>query len=218
MTSAERSEAARAGRVGVLSRAALSLVLAACGSARVATTPFSGPPPTAVLVLPPRALGTGDSVDLRFFAYGADRALQSRGYRSLPLGAGFDLWRRFGASRPDEPEVDVLRRLQHQAGIDAVLLLEVSDWRVQQDSRLRNADWDVTWRMIEAATGAEIWRHRLQGQWSRAQESPTQARTWTEEPPPVEIGGTRGESFASERELAAGLHRSALARLPAMTR
>ncbi|MEQ1631714.1 MAG: hypothetical protein ABL997_05040 [Planctomycetota bacterium] len=194
------------------------VVLAACGAARVGTTPFSGPPPTAVLVVPPRSIGAPDSIDVRGLSFGADRALQTRGYRSLPLGAGFDLWNRFGASRKDEPEAEVLRRLQHQAGIDAVLVLEVSDWRVDQDNRLRSADWDITWRVLSAATGDEVWRHRLQGHWTRTQEPPTQARAWTEEPPPVEIGGTRAESFANERDLIAALHRSALLRLPEMTR
>jgi hypothetical protein len=202
-------------------RAAFGLVamaLSGCTMGRVESTPFDGPAPSAILVLPPVSMREGLAMDLRGFAFGAERAIAQRGYRALPLGAGFDLAQRCGALVGDQPEPDALQRLQQQVGVDAVLRIEISAWEVEPSARFSGASWDVTWRLVSTESGAELWRHRLQGNWRKVTEMPDHLRRDEMEPQPALIGGTRAESFASERELIFALHRSALSRMPESVR
>ena len=196
----------------------VALVLAACTIGRVESTPFEGPAPSAILVLPPVSLREGLEMDLRGFAYGAERAIAERGYRALPLGAGFDLAQRCGALTGDQPEPDALQRLQQQVGVDAVLRIEISAWEVEPGARFSGASWDVTWRLLSTESGVVLWQHRLQGNWRKVAEMPDHLRRDEMEPQPALIGGTRPQSFASERELVFALHRSALSRMPESVR
>ncbi len=196
----------------------VALVLAACTIGRVESTPFEGPAPSAILVLPPVSLREGLAMDLRGFAYGAERAIAERGYRALPLGAGFDLAQRCGALTGDQPEPDALQRLQQQVGVDAVLRIEISAWEVEPGARFSGASWDVTWRLLSTESGVVLWQHRLQGNWRKVAEMPDHLRRDEMEPQPALIGGTRPQSFASERELVFALHRSALSRMPESVR
>ncbi len=196
----------------------VALVLAACTIGRVESTPFEGPAPSAILVLPPVSLREGLVMDLRGFAYGAERAIAERGYRALPLGAGFDLAQRCGALTGDQPEPEALQRLQQQVGVDAVLRIEISAWEVEPGARFSGASWDVTWRLLSTESGAVLWQHRLQGNWRKVAEMPDHLRRDEMEPQPALIGGTRPQSFASERELVFALHRSALSRMPESVR
>lgn len=192
----------------------VALAVASCSWSSVPTTPLRGETPASVLVLVPQSMRVGPQADLRSLAFGADRALVARGYRALPLGAGFDLARRYGQVSGGETEEEALRRLHFQAGVDAVLHVEVADWEVSGERRFEHARWDLTWRLCSTKGGAEIWRHRLQGQWHRVDDPMTHATPVSEEPPPVEVGGSRAMSFASERDLVASLHRAAMERLP----
>ena len=194
--------------------AVLLATTAACGVGSVAQTPFEGPAPSSVLVLPPLARREGLAVDSRDFAFSADRALAARGYRALPLGAGFDLAKRCGVLDTPEPEPDALRRLQQQVGVDAVLRVEIDAWVVDDTARFSSASWDLTWRLVSTDTGASIWSHRLQGHWQKPFEAPDHLKRDDGEPEVVRIGVTRPEVFRNERELIAALHRSALARMP----
>ena len=196
----------------------VALVLAACTIGRVESTPFEGPAPSAILVLPPVSLREGLAMDIRGFAYGAERAIAERGYRALPLGAGFDLAQRCGALTGDQPEPDALQRLQQQVGVDAVLRIEISAWEVEPGARFSGASWDVTWRLLSTESGVVLWQHRLQGNWRKVAEMPDHLRRDEMEPQPALIGGTRPQSFASERELVFALHRSALSRMPESVR
>ena len=196
----------------------VALVLAACTIGRVESTPFEGPAPSAILVPPPVSLREGLVMDLRGFAYGAERAIAERGYRALPLGAGFDLAQRCGALTGDQPEPDALQRLQQQVGVDAVLRIEISAWEVEPGARFSGASWDVTWRLLSTESGVVLWQHRLQGNWRKVAEMPDHLRRDEMEPQPALIGGTRPQSFASERELVFALHRSALSRMPESVR
>lgn len=195
--------------------ALLSLCVVGCTVGRVQQTPFRGPAPSAVLVLPPVAMREGvTALDLQGFAAGSERALAGRGYRCMPLGAGYDLARRCGVLDAEQPEPDALRRLREQVGVDAALRIEVGDWRVVADPRLSAASWDVTWRLVSTENGSELWSHRLQGNWSRAFEPVDHMDRDPTEPKPAEIGGTLRDSFRSEQELVAALHAAACARLP----
>ena len=145
----------------------VGLVLAACTIGRVESTPFEGPAPSAILVLPPVSLREGLAMDLRGFAYGAERAIAERGYRALPLGAGFDLAQRCGALTGDQPEPDALQRLQQQVGVDAVLRIEISAWEVEPGARFSGASWDVMWRLLSKESGFGLWHQLLQGNWRK---------------------------------------------------
>lgn len=193
---------------------AVALATASCSWSTVPTKPLRGDSPSSVLVMVPRSTRTGPQPDLRSLAFGADRALVLRGYRALPLGAGFDLARRYGQVTGGETEEEALRRLHFQAGVDAVLYVEVADWEVTGERRFENARWDLTWRLCSTKGGGELWSHQLQGQWHRVDDPMSHATPVSEEPPPVEVGGSRAVSFASERDLVASLHRAAMERLP----
>ena len=194
--------------------AALALVASACGVGSVSQKPFDGPAPSSVLVLPPVARREGLAMDAREFAFGADRAIVARGYRALPLGAGFDLAKRCGVLDTVEPEPDAMRRLQQQVGVDAVLRVEIDAWESNSADRFSSASWDLTWRLLSTETGAQIWSHRLQGHWQKPFDAPDHLKREDGEPEVAMIGATRPEVFRSERELIAALHRSALARMP----
>lgn len=199
-------------RSGALAVVAASLFGCTVGGVR--QTAFTGPAPSAVLVLPPIAVPDASGQDLRAFAMGADRALAGRGYRCMPLGAGYDLARRCGALEGGRPEPDALRRLRDQVGVDAVMQIEVSVWRPIVEPRLSAASWDVTWRLVSTETGAQVWSQRLQGNWSQPYEAPDHLVRDPMEPQPAVIGGTLRDSFRSEPELVAALHAAACARLP----
>ncbi len=192
----------------------LAFLCVGCAIGGVQQTPFTGPAPSAVLVLPPVSLREGLAAEIRGLAAGAERALAGRGYRCMPIGAGYDLARRCGALDTEQPEPDALRRLRDQAGVDAVLRIEVSDWRIASDPRLTAATWDVTWRLLSAATGAQVWAQRLQGTWSRPYDSQDHLVRDPMEPQPAEIGGTLHDGFRSEQEIILALHQAACARLP----
>lgn len=206
------------GRAPVLVQVALLLPFTACAWSSVETTPLRGRTPSAVLVLPPVAIGSARPRDLGSLGFGADRALAARGYRALPLGPGYDLAKRYGQAGPDEDPVAALQRLHFQAGIDAVLFVEVTDFVSDGERRLDAAHWDLTWRLVSTVDGGEVWRHREQGQWRRIDEPVSQQRPVSEEPPPVQVGQTGMRPFSSERELIAALHRAAMLRLPEFDR
>ena len=195
--------------------ALLFLALLGCTLGRVQETPFRGEAPAAVLVLPPVSMrDSATAIDLRGFATGADTAVAARGYRCMPLGAGYDLARRCGVLDTEQPEPDALRRLREQVGVDAALRIEVSHWQVVDDPRFSAASWDVTWRLVSTDNGSELWSHRLQGSWSRAFEPVDHMDRDPTEPQPAEIGGTLRDSFRSQQELVGALHSAACARLP----
>lgn len=202
-------------RVGQGLAALLALSSLGCTIGRVQETPIRGTAPSAVLVLPPVSMRNSPAaLELRFFATGSDAAFAGRGYRCMPLGAGYDLARRCGVLDTEQPEPDALRRLREQVGVDAALRIEVTDWRVVDDPRFSAASWDVTWRLVSTENGSELWSHRLQGNWSRAIEPVHHMDRDPTEPKPAEIGGTLRDSFRTEQELVAALHAAACARLP----
>jgi hypothetical protein len=186
-----------------------------CGAPPVAVTPLRGPAPKGVLVLPPQddtGAGRRDARDLAWFA---DRALQERGYRALPLDVGFDLARRFGPG-PGQPLLPAdLLRLGRAAAVDAVLTIDVAAFETEGSRPLQSAQWDVAWTLVGVADAAPLWQYRGRGTWHRAPPDPGDLmRPIDAEPEVVPVGGMRPRDFRDERELAATLHRDAMARLP----
>ncbi len=199
---------------------ALLALAAACALGGVTETPLNGPAPRAVLVLPPRD-GTGiPRRDLRGLASQLDRALQQRGYRSLPIDVGFDLARQAGWGASDAgastaPDAAMRQRLLQAAAVDAVLELTMDRWDATGERPLRSAEWDWTWRLVALADGAELWRHREQGQYHMApQDQGDRTQAPDAEPATLPFGTLRPRAYRDATELAAALHRAAMARLP----
>ncbi|MGE3175127.1 MAG: GNA1162 family protein [Planctomycetota bacterium] len=196
---------------------AVLLAVGACRVGAVETTPLRGPSPRAVLVLPPRNGTVVPDRSVRGLASFVDDALRERGYRVLPLDVGFDLARKYGAPSPGEDDVGALQRLRLQAGVDAVLILDVRVWDVTPGRGVQpeSASWDMVWRLVATGDGGLQWEQRQQGSWvAGAAERLDPTRAIDAEPLPATIGGERPPQFRSERELLRALHRTALARLP----
>ncbi len=189
-------------------------LLAACAFG-VVETPLRGPAPRSVLVLLPRDRTGLPDRDVRSLAFGADRALQERGYRALPLDVGFALASRCGDVADAAPGLDELQQLQRAADVDAVLQIVVDGWDLDDDRRLGAATWDIEWELVAVKDGQQLWRHRERGSWHRAppeREDPTRAPD--AEPPTLPFGSLRPRDFRDADDLAATLHRAAMARLP----
>src|SRR5262245_26434462 len=194
---------------------AAAVLACGCGAAPVAVTPLRGPAPKGVLVLPPHDESGSGRRDARDLAWFADQALRERGYRALPLDVGFDLARQFGPA-PGQPLLPAdLLRLGRAAAVDAVLTIDVAAFETEGGRPLQSARWDVTWTLIGVADAAPLWHYRGRGTWHRAPPEhgdllePTDAEAAV-----VPFGGLRPRDFRDERELAATLHRDAMARLP----
>lgn len=207
--------AVRAFRPMVTSRSSCSLalcalVLASCHVERVQAVPFAGPAPRSVVVAP--------LVDLQGDApasllAGADTALRDRGFRALPLDAGIDLLRSQAALRPDG-SID-LRAVAQRLDVESVLLVEVEHFEADGARRLESARWKITWRLVAAPSGSELWRHEDRGTWQRPAGDAFDPTARPNDDPPVAMIGERlPADHATVAELAASLHLGAMARMP----
>jgi hypothetical protein len=193
---------------------ASALLIAAAGACRiepVAPTPLAGPMPTALVIAPPRddtgIVGLGDAI-----MSGCEIAMRARGYRVLPLGVGYDLFRT--APLPPVPGPAELQRVRAAMDVDAVLLVEVLAFDADA-SPFDAAKWDLQWRLLSTRTGEQIWQHRETGSWHRDRGGPVDPTQAPDAPPRVQpFGQPPPQNFQSVRDLAAALHRAAASRLP----
>lgn len=188
------------------------LLAAGCRVAEVEVVPLRGPVPASVLVLPPVDATGAPDVDVDAVATGADRAVRDRGYRVLPLRVGFDLARRHGVD-PRAPGARELLVLGRDAGVDAVLVIEVRDWQFT-DGAERSARWDLQWRLVATRDGSEQWSFASRDRWRPPRERPAPVDRPSEEPDRVPFGTPAPPEYRSGAELAAALHAMAMARLP----
>lgn len=190
--------------------AVLLPALAACHVERVQPVPFAGAAPRSVVVAP--------LVDLQGMApasllTGADRALRGRGFRALPLDTGLDLLRGQDALRPDG-SID-LRAVAQRLDVESVLLVEVEHFEAFGERRLESASWKITWRLVAAPSGAELWRHDGRGTWQRpAGDAFDPTARPNDDPQVVMIGERVLSDHATTGDLAASLHLGAMARMP----
>lgn len=184
--------------------------LAACHVERVQPVPFAGTAPRSVVVAPlvdPQAMAPSSLLT------GADRALRGRGFRALPLDTGLDLLRGQGALRPDG-SID-LRAVAQRLDVESVLVVEVEQFEALGERRLESASWKITWRLVAAPSGAELWRHDDRGTWQRPAGDAFDPTARPDDGPQVAMVGERVPAdHATVAELAASLHLGAMARMP----
>jgi hypothetical protein len=117
------------------------------------------------------------------------------------------------------PAVARTAELGAATGADALLFVDVQSFEADGVRPLREAHWDLRWRLVAAATGAEIWSFDSAGSWRHSDTDPgnTQPR-----PDgllqPVPIGGPSVPSFRDDVDLLSWLHRTAFDRLPRASR
>lgn len=177
-----------------------------CVLGRVEPTPLRGAVPRTIAVLPVAPARVG---------IGLDEALQARGHRIVASAVTAQLLATAGVvvagSRPPD--------LGQAAGADALLYVEVNAFEATGVRPLREAHWDLRWRLVAAATGAEIWSWESAGSWRHRDTDPGN----TQPSPdgllqPVPIGGPSVPSFRDDSDLLSWLHRTAFDRLPRATR
>lgn len=193
----------------------LAIALAVLGGCRVAAVeprPLAGPPPERVAVWP--SVSEAFAADEAALLTGLDAALRARGYRTLSVAVARQILGDAGLwEAHDEPP-----REPSAAGralmVDALLTLEVREFDTSPDG-LRDARWDLVWRLCSTRGGGVLWEHAHRGAWSRSAEQPVDAsRRLDAEPDVVPLGGEPGFWFRDAADLAANLHRLAMAHLP----
>ncbi len=215
-----RSGSFGAAALAALLASVLAGLLASCSFSSVDLVPLAGPAPQRVTVWP----GVGGDLGpvSGTLLYGLDEALRRRGYRVVAQRVARQMLVDAGVPSPESvlPERTDLGAIGRELAVDAVVLVDVRDFEVEPRSGdLRHARWDLSWRILSTRDGAELWRYHHGGAWSRSSE---QRFDSLERPEPmpgvVPIGGDAGWSFRDAADLAANLHRLALAHLPPLDR
>jgi hypothetical protein len=182
----------------------VGVLASGCVLGRVEATPLRGPAPRTIAVLPVRPPRV---------AIGLDEALQARGHRIVAsavaseLLVGVDV----AASKP--------ALLGAATGADALLYVDVNAFEAAGVRPLREAHWDLRWRLVAAASGGEIWSWDSVGSWRHSDTDPGNTQ-----PRPdgvlqsVPIGGPSVPSFRDDVDLLSWLHRTAFDRLPRVSR
>ena len=194
-----------------------AVALAGCRlGADVEPTPIVGTQPQTVAVWPFAAGGDppGDELWFSGLAYQLGR----RGYRVVAPGV----------AREVLASSDLAAALHDQAGVgralmaDAVLHVELRAFDAGGDRALRQASWDVVWRLVSTRGEGQQWSFTSRGSWRQADRAPLESwRSFDDQqdpPPIVPVGGSRVLGFRDARDLIAHLHRTAMERLPALAR
>jgi hypothetical protein len=189
--------------------AGLLLAAAACRVGEPEPVPIRGDAPRAVAVWPfPQA---PEGADVPLLLGGVTRSLAERGYRTTSPEVAAELLRAGGRDAATPPTAEAAATL----AADAVLFLVVREFAAEGRRPLRDASWDLEWRLLSARSGGVLWSFSHRGTWHpplARDENPHRALDAT--PDVVPIGGHRELHFRDAEELLASLHRMALARLP----
>jgi len=186
--------------------------LGACQVGSVEPVPLRGPAPEVVVVWP--MLGTAAQPFAAQLLTGADAALRGRGYRVLAVAVGAQMLAERGLLAADSVEPGDLARVGMELGVDAVLCLDVREFEVSAD-RFADARWDVGWRLLSTRGHGVQWEHAHHGAWRRSDlDTDNPLRPLDAEPDFVPFGGDRSRNFRDVPDLAANLHRLAMAHLP----
>lgn len=188
--------------------------LAGCtfGPPPVAPLPLAGPLPRVVAIWPflPDAYRPHGELLLGSLA----AALRARGPAVVPWAVAQELLRETLAASPQEAPAELRERL----GADAALQLVVTDFAAQGTRPLREAQWDLTWRLVSLHDGQLQWSCTQRGHYVPPRDVADPHRAFDAEPDVVPIGGDRRIVYRDAAELVAALHRLAMAQLPARSR
>jgi hypothetical protein len=190
--------------------AALAASLAACRVGEPTPEPVRGELPRVVAVWP-RAVAADANGDCCLA--GLDQALRGRGYRAVPVAVAAELL----AAAPVAPAGPAAAGAV--LGCEAVMELVVGEFTASGARPLREAQWDLQWRLVSTRGAGVVWSQTLRGRWvAPTRDFGDPHRPLDAEPEIVPIGGGAPVTWRDEAELLAALHRTALARLPACPR
>lgn len=192
--------------------AALAGAVGGCHLGGPATIPLRGEPPDVVAVWPFVAVGQEALAGLLLPPL--DEALRPRGYRVVVSAVAARLLEAAGAGASPVPA-----SAGPALGADAVLELLVRDFEASGERPLRHARWDLEWRLWSTRGGGVLWSFAQRGSFQAAPQAAADPhRPLDAEPDIVPIGGAGASGYRDATELAAVLHRDAMARLPAAPR
>ena len=192
---------------------ALLGLFASCSfGAGVEPTPLVGDSPETVAIWPFAAGATPPDGELWFT--GIAYQLGRRGYRVVAPGVARELLLGTDLAASLEDPRAVGRALD----ADAVLHVDVRAFESRGERSLREARWDVAWRLVSTRGQGQQWAHAAHGRWRMTDRESVESALGFEDIrgplPPRSVGGPRVPSFRDARELFAFLHREAMVRLP----
>ncbi len=200
-------------RAAVWIALAAGIGVAGCRLGEPAPAPLRGDAPAAVVVWPLLDRGHDASRELLLEDLGA--AMGQRGYRVIPFRVASASLDGLAASEAmATPEA-----LGRSLAADAVLQLVVRDFAATGMRPLRDARWDLEWKLVSLRGQGLLWSWTSRGSWQpRAADFGDPHRALDAEPMIVPIGGDPRVTFRDASELVASLHRLALSHLPAGSR
>jgi hypothetical protein len=144
-----------------------------------------------------------------------ERALLERGYRVVPAAIARELLAECPAKVPQDAPGDVARLL----AVDAVMQFVVRDFVATGTWPLRDAHWDLEWRLVATPGGEVIWSWTSRGAWAPRVGDFGDPHRPLDAEPDVKPFGARGEmTYRDARELVASLHLAAMAHLQGRAR
>lgn len=179
-------------------------LVAACTIGGPEPEPVRGPLPRTIAVLPVQPVRC---------AAGLDAALAARGHRMLSSAVTAELLRGAGVEAGAETVA-----LAAATGADALLYVDVRQFEATGVRPLREARWDLQWRLVAGASGRELWTWRANGSWRHTDAAPSNEALAVDGRTPVAIGGPSVPDYRDEAELLSALHRAAFDRLPRASR
>jgi hypothetical protein len=184
-------------------------LLAACHTHRIEPVPIMGTVPESILILPVGPQAGAADLDLASLTFGLDQALAQRGYRALPGGVAAPVRVQDGV-----PVAEDLLGLRREFAADAVMTLDVEHWFFRSEPPAR-AEWSLVWRLWSTSGEGVIWTHRGSGTSAPAPDSSLGVLDRPHEEGAVKpFGSEKPQWFTSTSDLAASLHRLAMAYLP----
>lgn len=177
-----------------------------------APLPLSGPMPRVVVVWPILPDAFRPHGELLLGSLGA--ALRARGHTVVPWAVAQELLLDTPVAAPQDAPAELRERL----GADAALQLVVTDFTAEGTRPLREAQWDLAWRLVSLRDGQLQWSCTQRGHYVPPRDVADPHRALDAEPDVVPIGGDRRIVYRDAAELIAALHRLAMAQLPAGSR
>lgn len=145
---------------------------------------------------------------------GLDAALRQRGHHILTWQVAQELLRGTEVSSPQEGAAEAARAL----GVDGAMQFVVREFTAAGSRPLREAHWDLEWRLVSLPSGTVIWSTTHRGGWVPPRDAADPNRPLDAEPDVVPIGGRAPFVYRDAAELLAALHQQAMAMLPARSR
>ncbi len=188
------------------------LVLAAACATPPTSLPVRGDLPRTIAIWPD--VGAEFAAARALLLTGLEPALRARGYSVVPADVAAELLR---AASPDgrRPTPAASGRV---LAAEAVLQLVPNDFGVVGVDPLREATWDLEWRLVSTQGAGIVWSCPQRGSWRRATDDGRDPHRALDAPPEVVPFGGGPRNWRDAAELVAALHRQALSRLPSRPR